>query len=44
MDPEKETTWTEIADLSIYGVALITGLVVSNDGHQIALLSTKEKR
>jgi hypothetical protein len=44
MDPAKETTWSEIADLSIYGITLITGLVVSNDGHQLALLSTKEKR
>ncbi|MEP6647392.1 MAG: hypothetical protein ABJC12_09880 [Saprospiraceae bacterium] len=43
MNPGSQTTWSEVADLSLYGIKFITGLAVSDDGHQLALVSTKEK-
>jgi Tol biopolymer transport system component len=38
-NPSYQTTWSEIADLSIYGVNHITRLSVSTDGKQIAVVS-----
>ncbi|MEO6133283.1 MAG: hypothetical protein ABIQ02_15680 [Saprospiraceae bacterium] len=43
MNPALQTTWNEVADLSLYGIKFIAGLAVSDDGHQLALVSTKEK-
>lgn len=43
MNPSFQTTWNEVADLSLYDIKFITGLCVSNDGLQLALVATKEK-
>ena len=44
MNPAYQTTWKEVVDLSVYGINFITGLAVSDDGHQLALVATKEKQ
>lgn len=43
MNPALQTTWSEVADLSLYDIKFITGLCISDDGHQLALVATKEK-
>ncbi len=43
MNPSKQSTWNQVDDLSLYGIKYITGLAVSADGHQLALVATKQK-
>ncbi len=43
MNPALQSSWSEVADLSLYDIKFITGLCVSNDGLQLALVATKEK-
>jgi len=43
MNPGKNA-WSVVADLSLYGIKFITGFCISDDGHQIALVSSKEKQ
>ncbi|MEP6793345.1 MAG: hypothetical protein ABJB16_03400 [Saprospiraceae bacterium] len=43
MNPALETNWSQVADLSLYDIKFITGLRVSYDGLQLALVATKEK-
>lgn len=43
MNPSFQTTWSEVADLSLYDIKFITGFCISDDGHQLALVATKEK-
>jgi len=41
--PVQQTTWNQVADLSIYDIKFITGLAISDDGRQLALVAMKEK-
>ncbi len=43
MNPSFQNTWNEVADLSLYDIRFITGLCVSDDGLQLALVATKDK-
>ncbi|MBK9984420.1 MAG: hypothetical protein IPP15_18975 [Saprospiraceae bacterium] len=43
MNPSFQNTWNEVADLSLYDIKFITGLCISADGLQLALVATKEK-
>jgi hypothetical protein len=39
--PDRQTSWKEVADLSIYGISRISRLTLSQDGNQLALVSER---
>ncbi len=39
--PDRNTSWQQMADLTIYGIEQVTRLAVSPDGSKLALVSTK---
>ncbi len=43
INPAQQKIWDQVADLSIYDIKFITGLAISEDGHQLALVAMKEK-
>ena len=43
INPEQQSTWDQIADLSIYDIHFINGIAISRDGRQLALVATEEK-
>ena len=43
INPTRQATWNQVADLSVYGINFITGLAVSDDRQYLALAVSKVK-